>query len=68
MDVKVSLAALEQLLRVSDVGKRLSLSRPTLYRLMENGTLPYVRFGRSRRIKESDVAALIERNTVARQS
>ena len=47
----------------NDMGE---LSQPTVYRLMESGELPYVRFGRCRRVKKSDVLALIERKTIAR--
>lgn len=55
-----------QLLTVKQVREILNLSQPTCYRLMESGELPYVRFGKSRRVKREDVLALIERNTVAR--
>ena len=53
-----------RLLTIDEAGDRLSLSRPSVYRLMENGELPFVRIGRSRRIALSAVAALVTRNTV----
>lgn len=55
-----------QLCKVGEICAVLGLSQPTVYRLMESGELPYVRFGRARRAKKSDVLALIERKTVAR--
>jgi hypothetical protein len=35
---------------------------------MENGTLPYVKLGKSRRIRWSNVGTLVEKNMVARSN
>ena len=40
-----------QWLTVDDVALRLAMSRPFVYRAMESGELPFVKMGRSRRIK-----------------
>lgn len=52
--------------RVKQVAEALAVSEPTVYRLMESGKLPYVRFGRSRRVRKSDVLKLLEESTVTR--
>jgi excisionase family DNA binding protein len=58
--------ALPELWKVGRVCEVLNLSQPSVYRLMERGELPYVRFGRARRVRKSDVMALLQRNTVTR--
>ncbi len=45
------------MLTVDAAAKFLSLSRTTIYDMMESGDLPYVKFGRSRRVPRR---ALIE--------
>lgn len=57
-------ARAERLLKVSEVCDRLNLSSPYVYELMNRGELPYVRFGKARRVKPADLEALIERSTV----
>jgi excisionase family DNA binding protein len=52
------------LFTVRQVAGRLSLSRSSLYNMMDQGRLPYVKLGRSRRIQWDDVMQLIENNTV----
>jgi excisionase family DNA binding protein len=52
------------LLRVRDAARLLAISRTTLYQLMDCGKLSYVKIGKSRRIEEAAVQALIERNRV----
>jgi excisionase family DNA binding protein len=54
------------LLTVTNAAKLLSLSRATLYQLMDSGQLPYVKIGGSRRIKKAEVLALIGRCEVGR--
>lgn len=66
MDSKTSDTRLPKLLKVKQVCEALSLSLPTIYRLLESGELPYLKFGRSRRVKEEDVLAYLERSTVKR--
>lgn len=55
-----------ELWKVDRVCEVLGLSPPTVYRMMEAGELPYVRFGKSRRVKKADVLRLIEERTVRR--
>ncbi len=45
----------------------LGIAPPTLYLAMDRGDLPYVKFGRARRVREEDVLAFVERSTVRRQ-
>jgi excisionase family DNA binding protein len=52
------------LFSVRQIAGRLSLSRSSLYNMMDQGRLPYVKLGRSRRIQWDDVIRLIETNTV----
>jgi excisionase family DNA binding protein len=49
------------LLRVRDVAERLSVSEPTVRRLVSSGELRRVRLGGSVRFRPQDVEALIER-------
>lgn len=54
----------DQLLTVAEAQTALSISRPTLYRLMASGEIHSVKLGRSRRIPQSSlddfIAALKE--------
>ena len=47
-------------LTVAEVADLMRVSYMTVYRMVESGKLPAVRFGRSYRIPESAVAAAIE--------
>jgi excisionase family DNA binding protein len=47
-------------LTVAEVAELMRVSNMTVYRLIEKGELPAVRFGRSYRIPESAVASAIE--------
>ena len=47
-------------LTVAEVAELMRVSNMTVYRLVQSGKLPAVRFGRSYRIPESAVAAAIE--------
>jgi excisionase family DNA binding protein len=47
-------------LTVAEVADMMRVSNMTVYRLVQSGTLPAVRFGRSYRIPESAVASAIE--------
>ena len=51
---------------VSRVAKFLSVSRSKVYAMMESGDLRYVKLGKSRRIRWSDVLQMIEDCTVSR--
>jgi excisionase family DNA binding protein len=52
---------------VNKVARFLSLSRSKVYSLMETGELPYVKLGKSRRVRWEDVVALVETHTIGRQ-
>jgi excisionase family DNA binding protein len=54
----------EKLLRVTEVARCLSLSRSCIYQIMDRGELPYVKIGKSRRVRPEDLARLIEQATV----
>ena len=54
----------DRLLTVEDVKDRLSVSRATVYNLLHAGALPSVTIGRSRRVRQSDVARFIAREGV----
>ncbi|MDJ0336353.1 MAG: helix-turn-helix domain-containing protein [Rhodoglobus sp.] len=47
-------------LTVAEVAEMMRVSNMTVYRMVHSGDLPAVRFGRSFRIPESAVAAVIE--------
>ncbi len=54
----------EGLARVTEVAKFLALSRAKLYLMMDAGELPYVRFGKSRRVPWQAVRDLVRESTV----
>jgi excisionase family DNA binding protein len=54
----------QRLCKVTDAAQFLALSRSMLYQLMDRGRLPYVKLGKSRRIRWEDVLALIDENLV----
>lgn len=47
-------------LTVAEVAEMMRVSRMTVYRLVHSGELPAIRFGRSFRVPESAVAAVLE--------
>ena len=49
---------------VSAVAKFLAISRSKVYQLMESGQLPYVKLGKSRRVRWADVLKLVDDNTI----
>jgi len=49
------------LLRVSEVGARLGMSRSTIYREIENGNLRAFKIGKSVRISADEVIRYVER-------
>jgi excisionase family DNA binding protein len=51
---------------VPAVAQFLAISRSKVYQLMETGKLAYVKIGKSRRLRWSDVLKLVEENTVGR--
>jgi len=52
-----------QLMKPNDVARKLQVSRALAYRLMAEGDIPSVRFGRTVRIKEEDLLRWIETHT-----
>jgi len=56
----------DRLCPVGQVARYLSLSRSKVYQMMDAGELPYVKLGKSRRVRWEDVLQLVARNTVAR--
>jgi excisionase family DNA binding protein len=54
------------MLTVDQAREFLALSRSTIYELMESGKLPYVKFGRSRRIPRRALIAAAAGALVAR--
>lgn len=50
--------------RIEDVQRFLALSRTAVYDLMDNGVLPWLKIGRSRRIPHRAVVAFAARNLV----
>jgi excisionase family DNA binding protein len=53
---------------VQAVSEFLSLSRSKVYQLMETGKLPYVKIGKSRRVRWCDVLKLVDENTITRDA
>jgi len=56
------------LLKPVEVARRLSISRELVYRLIQTGSLPSVRFNRTVRVQDSDLEAFIQKNWTGRQS
>ena len=48
------------LLPPAEAARLLSVGRSTLYELMESGAIPFVKIGRSRRIRREALEAYIE--------
>jgi excisionase family DNA binding protein len=53
---------------VPDVARYLKMSRSMIYLLMERGELPYVKIGRTRRVKAEDVKKLVDQNFISREA
>ena len=56
----------DRLCPIGEVARYLSLSRSKVYQMMDAGELPYVKLGKSRRVRWQDVLQLVTRNTVVR--
>jgi prophage regulatory protein len=52
---------MDRLLRVKDVQERLNVSRSMAWKLIYSGEIPHVKVGRCVRVRESEMATLIER-------
>jgi excisionase family DNA binding protein len=55
------------LARVAEAAEFLNISRSKLYQMMEAKELAYVKLGKSRRIRWSELLKLVEQHTVAGQ-
>jgi excisionase family DNA binding protein len=53
---------------VQEVARFLAISRSKVYQLMESGSLPYVKLGKSRRVRWPDVIKLVEQHTISRDA
>jgi len=53
-----------RLIRVSEVARHLSLSRSTIYQMMDRGELPYVKLRKSRRVPLEAVERLVSEHTI----
>ena len=52
---------MERLLTVKDVQERLNVSRSMAWKLVYSGEIAHVKIGRCVRVRETDVAAFVER-------
>lgn len=57
----------EGLASVREAEEYLSVSRTSIYGLMDRGELRYVKLGKSRRIPWDALAELVQRNTICRE-
>lgn len=55
-----------EFLKVSEVAARLSISRMTVYRLVEDGSIPAIRIGHMFRIKKSDLNRYIRNSVITK--
>jgi excisionase family DNA binding protein len=53
----------DRLLDVDEATEFLHVSRSKLYRLMAQGELPFIKLGKSRRVRMAALLALIEQHT-----
>ena len=51
----------EQLLKAADVARRLNVSVPMVYRLMQRGEIPAIHISTAVRVRPSDLLSYIER-------
>ena len=56
----------DRLCPIGEVARYLSLSRSKVYQMMDAGELPYVKLGKSRRVRWPEVLELVEQNTIIR--
>jgi excisionase family DNA binding protein len=50
------------LMKIREAAQYLAVSRGTLYKLMDNGELPYLKIGKARRVEHRALQELIDRN------
>lgn len=59
---------MSELITVQDLAREKRISVPTIYRLHARGELPFVKIGRSTRIRRDDVEAWAQRLPVTGQA
>ena len=59
-----TLAPGSKCIRVAQVAAYLSMSRSGVYLMMSRGDLPFVKIGRSRRVRLEDVERLVKSSTI----
>ncbi len=52
------------ILTIPEVAKHLKLSKSKVYYLVQRGKIPHVRIGRNVQVKESELRAWLEQNSV----
>lgn len=50
----------DNLLKVEEVSKALRLSKPMIYKLIQSGKLPFIRFGSAIRLTREDLASFVQ--------
>ena len=55
---------MEKIYTIPQVAEYLQISRSKMYDWVKRGKIPYILIGRNKRIRESDLLAWIEANTV----
>ena len=55
-----------RLLRVTEAAESLAVAASTVYALIDREDLPHVRIGRAIRVREDDLQAYVERESVGR--
>jgi len=58
----------QKLLTIQEVCSRLNLSRTTIWRLMNQHGLRFIRIGGARRIRDCDLETWLEKHTVSLRS
>ena len=52
----------DEYVEIDQACKMLTISRRTIYSLMENESLPFVKYNRKRKIRLTDIQAFLEKN------
>lgn len=52
------------LITIKDAARFLCVSRGTVYNLMDNGYLPFIKLGRSRRIAKTSLSEIVTKNSM----
>jgi excisionase family DNA binding protein len=57
----------DEYVEIEQACRMLTVSRRTIYALMEEGTISFVKYNRKRKIRFSDIQAFLEKNTKEKQ-